>query len=473
MSASLRIAALALGASLSAQGFNCQLHSTVNPLTGATSSKNNYAGMWGTVLNGRELAILPARSGTFVYDCTNPAAPVLLGSVAGPAPSTGTYWREASSRGNYAYIASEHGSLQAINIGAGAPTLAGTFGSRAHSLQVDLETSRLWANGGAINGSRIYDLSANAISPPLATSYTSAYVHDCFPSKGYAYMAQINAGNFRILDTSAFPTLTVLSTTSTPGNFTHNCWTNREATVLATCDENSGGCLAFYDVTFKTLPILLSTWCSPAGATVHNVFVKDRVAHLSSYTAGYYAVDISEPANPRLIASYDTNVRTGAGYTGCWGCFPLQPSGAVYLADMENGLFVVEATCGVPKSYGNGTAGTGGKTPIVEYGGGFAQVGRASFKLEGDEILANAPVAMFIAAGPAAIPFFGIDVNVDLGGPFVQVSGFANAQGKVSFNVPIGAGTAGATIYVQMVSLDANGPQGLAASRGFTVKVCQ
>ena len=48
-----------------------------------------------------------------------------------------------------------------------------------------------------------------------------------------------------------------------------------------------------------------------------------------------------------------------------------------------------------------------------------------------------------------------------------------NAQGKVSFNVPIGAGTAGATIYVQMVSLDANGPQGLAASRGFTVKVCQ
>lgn len=463
-----------LAAALTAQGVNCRLLSTVNPLTGATASKNNYAGMWGMVVNGRELAILPARSGTFVYDCTNPSSPVLLGSVAGLAPSTGTYWREATSLGTYAYAASEHQAVQAIDVSVTPPVLAGTFGARAHSIAIDPGTRRLWVNGGALNGARIYDVAASAINPPLLTSYTGAYVHECFPSNGYTYLAQINNGNFRILDTSAFPTLTTLSTVTTPGAFTHNCWTNKDATVLVTTDENLGGCLTFYDIRLKNAPIQLSTWCSPAGATVHDAFIKGKVVLFSSYTAGFYAVDFSEPANPRLIASYDTNVRTGNGYTGCWGCYPFQPSGAVYLADMEYGLFVVEPTCGVPVQYGIGTAGTGGKTPAVDYAGGFAQVGRATFQLECTDMAPSAPLALFIGSGAASVPFLGVNVNIDLTLPYVQVLASANAQGRFNVNVPIPGqpGIAGATLFAQVITADPAGPQGLAASQGFRVTIC-
>jgi len=469
--------ALAAGlvATVAAQGVNCRLQATVNPLTGATGSRNNYAGIWGMVVGGRELAILPARSGTFVYDCTTPGSPVQLGSViTGSAPSTGIYWREATGYGNYAYVGSEHQAVQVIDVSGAAPVLANTFGARSHSVSIDASMQRLWVNGGALNGARIYDVAANATNPPLLTSYTSAYVHDCYPNNGYTYLAQINSGNFRILDTRSFPTLTPLSTVTTPGAFTHNCWTNADATLLVTTDENNGGCLTFYDIRIKSAPIQLSTWCSPAGATVHNAFIKGKVVMLSSYTAGFYAVDISDPTTPRLIASYDTNVRTGNGYTGCWGCFPLQPSGNVYLADMENGLFIVEPTCGVPVQYGTGTAGTGGKTPAVDYAGGFAQVGRTTFQLECTDMAPSAPLALIVGTAQASTPVIGITLNVDLTQPHVILAAGASAQGTVSVNVPLPghAGAAGATIYAQVITADAAGPQGLAASKGFRVAIC-
>jgi len=464
----------AAAAAAAAQGVNCRLLANVNPMPGATSSRNHYAGMWGAVVNGRELAILPARNGTYVYDCSNPSSPVLLGSIPGNAPSNGTYWREATSFGNFAYVGSEHAQVQVIDISSTPPVLVSTFGQSSHTVSVDPINRRLWVNGGAFNGARIYDIGANPFSPPLLTSYASAYVHDCYPADGYCYLAQINSGNLRILDTRNFPTLTVVSTTTTPGQFTHNAWTNADQTLLVTTDENRGGCLTFYDIRVKSSPIQLSTWCSPDGATVHNAFIKGKVVLLSSYTAGFYAVDISEPATPRLIASYDTSPRTGNNYNGCWGAYPLQPSGAVYLADMEHGLFIVEPTCGVPVQYGTGTAGTGGKTPKVDYGGGFAQVGRTTFLLEGTDLAPNAPAALFIGSASASIPAFGITVNLDLSQPYAMIPTSADGQGRFAINVPLPghAGAAEATIYAQVVAIDAAGPQGLSASQGFRVTIC-
>jgi choice-of-anchor B domain-containing protein len=467
--------AFSLTAALSAQGVNCRLLATRNPIPGGTPGNNNYAGMWGLLSAGRELAILPARSGTYVYDCTNPSNPVLLGSINGPSGGGGIYWRESTNFGNYVYSGSEHGATQVIDVSGATPALLGTIGSNSHTVSVDAAARRLWVNGGAGNGCRIYDLAVSATNPPQVAQYTQEYVHDCFPANGFAYLAQIFAGNVRILNTANFPTLTTVSTTLTPGQFTHNAWTNKAATVMVTADENSGGCLTVYDITNKATPIQLATWCSPAGATVHNVFLKGKVCHMSAYTAGYYAVDLSEPANPRLIASYDTSALTGSGYDGCWGCYPLQASGAIYLADMQTGFFVVEPTCGVPVDYGTGTAGTGGKVPALDYGGGFAQVGRSTFKLECTDMAPNAPLALIIGSAAATTPVLGITLNVDLASPYVQVVAGANAQGRldVPLAIPNLVSVASSTLYVQVVTADAAGPRGLAASKGFRFTICR
>jgi hypothetical protein len=141
---------------------------------------------------------------------------------------------------------------------------------------------------------------------------------------------------------------------------------------------------------------------------------------------------------------------------------------------MQTGFHVVEPTCGVPLQYGTGTAGTGGKTPAVDYGGGFAQVARTTFRLECTDAAANAPLALFVGSAAASVPVFGITLNVDLGQPYVQIVGGADPQGRFSVNVPIPnqANLAGGTLYAQVVTADGGGPQGLAASRGFRVTIC-
>lgn len=443
---------------------------------GAASPTNNYAGIWGMVVNGREIAVVPTRFGTVFYDCTNPSSPVELGDIPGPGSSSMPYfWREANGYGDHAYISSEHGPVQAISLASGAPVLVRTFGPSSHSLSIDPSNGRLWTNGGSNpgGGCTVFDLVANPTNPPQVATYGSAYVHDCQPNGDFTYLAQIFSGSVRILDARNFPTLTVASTRTTPGAFTHNAWVNADATLMVTTDENHGGCLTFWDIRIKTAPIQLSTFCSPTGATVHNAFILGKVCFLSSYSAGFYAVDVSQPQTPRLICSFDTSPQTNNDYHGCWGCFPFQPSGNIYLSDMQTGFHVVVPTCGVPLQYGTATPGAGGRAPAVDYGGGFAQVNRTTFALEVADAAANAPLALFVGTASASTTAFGITINVDLLQPYVQLVAGTDAQGRASLNVPVPnqASLAGGTIHAQAVVADA-GPQGLAASRGFRVTIC-
>jgi choice-of-anchor B domain-containing protein len=470
-------AVLSLLGSAAAQGVNVRMRAHVLRFPGATAPTSNYSGVWGMVVNGRELALVPARTGTLIYDCSNPDSPVEKGFIPGPgSTSMPYYWREANSYGSYAYISSEHGPLQIIDLtNPDAPTLVRTFGPRAHTVSVDVANARLWANGGSSpgGGSTIYDL-ADPRNPVSLTTYGSAYVHDCLPLRGYSYLAQINAGNFRILDTRSFPTLTTLSTTTTPGQFTHNVWVDDDDRVAVTADENRGGCMTVYDVTNKSVPVQLATWCSPAGGTVHNVFIKGQVAHFSSYTAGYYAVDLSDPSSPTLIGGYDTSTLAGSDYAGCFGAYPFQPSGVIYLSDMQTGFWIVEPTCGVPHHYGASTAGTNGVAPVLGYAGGFARVGAAGFRLVARRMLPGTPIALLLGSAPGAVSALGITVHIDLAQPHLLLSAGSDASGAFTLNLGIAnaAYLAGRTLYAQVISADPAASQGLAASQGFRITIC-
>ena len=99
----LLLAPVLTAAALTAQGQNVQLLAHVDRFPGGTASSNNYAGIYGAVIQGRELAIVTARTGTLIYDCTTPTNPVEVAFIPGPGPSGGGYfWREAQVRGTYA-----------------------------------------------------------------------------------------------------------------------------------------------------------------------------------------------------------------------------------------------------------------------------------------------------------------------------------------------------------------------------------
>ncbi|MGA0868907.1 MAG: hypothetical protein ACO3UM_08245, partial [Planctomycetota bacterium] len=167
-----RIPALARGlllapalttALLSAQGQNVRLLASIDRFPGGTASANNYAGIFGAVVQGRELALVTARTGTLIYDCTTPTNPVEVAFIPGPGPSGGGYfWREAQVRGTYAYISSEHGPIQVVDLSnPTAPALVGTFAATAHTLTIDQDSGILVASGGAARGLVLYAQNAN------------------------------------------------------------------------------------------------------------------------------------------------------------------------------------------------------------------------------------------------------------------------------------------------------------------------
>jgi choice-of-anchor B domain-containing protein len=478
---SVAAAGCALAAVLPAQ-LNTRLLARVDPQPGAVSPTNNYGGVWGMVVNGRELALVPARTGTYIYDCSDPRNPRQTGFIAGPgSTSTPYFWREANSWRTWAYVSSEHGNCQVINLAnPDSPVLAGTFGTRFHTVSVDPGTGLLWGSGGGARGCNIYNLNVSATAPPLINSWLSPYVHDCLPIRGHAYLAQISDGNFRIVDSSNPLNILTLSSTTTPGAFTHNVWVTDDDRIAVTADENMGGCLTIYDITDKRNPIQRATWCSPNGATVHNVFIKGSIAHFSCYSDGYWAVDISNPSSPRTIAQYDTTPLTGSSYHGDWGCYPFQPSGVIYLSDMQRGFHIVEPTCGVPNVYGAGTAGTGGIVPAIDFAGGFARVGNATFAAKGTKVRGGATAALLVALGQGQFPLLGVTVLVDptsiIAAPTAQADGSAGAAGAGTalrtFPLPGIPGIANLALYMQFVAIDPSGPQGLSASPGMRVVIC-
>ena len=477
----LLLAPVLTAAALTAQGQNVQLLAHVDRFPGGTASSNNYAGIYGAVIQGRELAIVTARTGTLIYDCTTPTNPVEVAFIPGPGPSGGGYfWREAQVRGTYAYLSSEHGPIQVVDLSnPQAPSLVGTFAATAHTIAIDQDSGVLVASGGSGRGLVLYDLNVNPVSPPQLSRRSTPYVHDCLPYRGYVYAAEMFDGTFGIVDVRNPRAPVTVSRTATPSGFPHNVAVDEDETIAIVTEERRGDCLAVYDITNKAAPRLLTRWCSPNGATVHNVFLTGKVAHLACYADGYWTLDFSDPSNPRTIGQYDTSSFANNNYNGCWGAYPFQPSGAVYLSDMQSGFFVVEPTAGVPYLYGNATAGLGGEIPRIDYANGHAQVGNPTFALEATRTAGSVPVAFLLGSAASSTPFSGIELLVDpqgiLGAFQAMASGAAGVAGAGIATLPLPLpntpGLAGLTVYAQAVPIDAAAVSGLAATRGFRVTI--
>ncbi|MGE3174527.1 MAG: choice-of-anchor B family protein [Planctomycetota bacterium] len=328
---------------LPAQGVNCQLLGTLDQY-------GTYNDIWGYVApNGKEYALVGVTTGTSVVDVTNPAAPVERGFFAGPTST----WRDIRTYSTYAYVVTEGGGgFQVIDLtNADAPTLVGTVGAaqfgNCHNICVDTGTGRIYCIG-TNNGTPVFDAAANPANPPFVGNAlprnplnpNSTYFHDMQVENGFAYGSMIYNGDLRIMNTAALP-LPILSDIGTPGIFTHNAWPNAAGTICVTTDEINGGVVKFFDVTNKSAPVPLGQYTPNPGAIVHNAYIVGDVCHVSWYTEGYRAIDISDPNNPVEVASYDTWPGGSGTFDGAWGCYPFLPSGNVLINDISTGLYIV------------------------------------------------------------------------------------------------------------------------------------
>jgi len=329
---------------LFAQGQNTTLLDTLDP-----RPASGYNDIWGYVApNGDEYALLGARDGTVVVNCVDPTNVYQTGFISG---GTST-WRDIRTWDRYAYVVTEAGGsdVQIIDLtDPENPVLAATWGgsvmgsSGAHNVCIDLGTGRMYVVG-TNQGTVVADLAANPTSPTYVgtwgTGANADYFHDLCVENGFAYGSMIYNGFLRISDASVFPP-TTLSDTATPAFFTHNAWPNAAGTLVATTDERGGGVIKLFDCSNKNSLVPLGEYTPNTAAVPHNVFIIDDVAHMSFYTEGYRALDVSDPTNPVEIGYYDTYPGSSGGTSGAWGCYPFQPSGSIYVSDVSTGLYVL------------------------------------------------------------------------------------------------------------------------------------
>ncbi len=301
-----------------------------------------YNDVWGYAHpDGREYAVVGTNTGTTIINTTNPAAPFEVAFVNGP----NSIWRDMCTFGSYVYIVTEGGGgMQIIDMSSpDSPQNLGTWGQglwgNAHNISADEGTGWLYVVG-TNNGTITLDASSNPTNPSVIGTTPGPYLHDITVANGLAHCSALNNGEYEIWDVTSFP-FTVLSESPTPGDFTHNSVANLAQTVAATTDEIPGGVVQLFDISNPNAPVAAGSYTANPIAVPHNAFIVGDRCHISFYTEGYRVLDISDINNPVEIGSYDTFPGSSSNFDGAWGCYPFQPSGNVYVSDIQSGLFIV------------------------------------------------------------------------------------------------------------------------------------
>jgi choice-of-anchor B domain-containing protein len=304
--------------------------------------------VWGYSDGSTFLAIMGKTNGTSFIDITDPQSPVEVGFISGPSSS----WRDIKTYLNYAYITTEGtGSgegMQIVDLSTPtSPVLVNTYSATftsAHNIYIDTAIGQAWIWGSS-NSSRILDLSADPVNPVDVGEFAARYVHDGYVASGLGCFSEINNDLQEVADTSDPSNVQTLSTWTTPGAATHNCWANDAWDQVSTTDETGGGHVAVYDVTDINSPGVLQSEYNPNPvAIVHNLKYDDddneRIA-ISFYALGGKYVDLHRPTAPVELASYDTFPSGEGGFNGNWGVYAFDPRGYIYLSDVDRGLFVL------------------------------------------------------------------------------------------------------------------------------------
>lgn len=318
-----------------------ELEGSINP-----NQTSRYSDIWGYVdANNREYAIMGGYNGTHVIDVTTPAAPVIVGFIPGPQ----SIWRDIKVHGHYAYVTTEgSGSgegLQIIDLSnvPNSVSLANTvdqYFTSAHNIFIDAGYAFVVGTDG-IGGIHILDLT-DPVNPVQTAYYTaSGYVHDVYVWSDTIVACAASTYDLVDITDKANP-VKISESAALPGIYAHSGWMTEDKRYFVACEEFNQRDITVWDLQDRTTwELVVPEWQMDTGSIVHNLFIKGNYAHISYYTDGYVVLDITDPAQPLLAGSYDTDTQTNSGFNGAWGCYPYLPSGNIIMSDINEGLFIL------------------------------------------------------------------------------------------------------------------------------------
>lgn len=329
-----------------------------------------YQAVVGYAQNGREYAIIGSTAGTYFIDVTNPSSLVQRDYVKGRR--SGCIWREFAIYGKYCYMVSDDGapnSLQIADLSYLPDSVHVVYDDnaifeRSHTVFVD--NGRLYCGGVTKkSGGGSYSMAVYSLANPqlpvflrsLNMDYPSInYVHDMWVDNDTVFASGAYQGLFVYrydAINNKFIALDQLTNYPDQGyNHSGTLTPNRKTFVF--CDEvPNGKAVKVIDVSQFGNISVKSTFKSNVGATPHNPYSvgNDRVV-IAYYQDGVQIYDISNPSVPVKTGYFDTDTLHGLNdnftfspaYHGNWGAWPYLPSKRLLASDMQNGLYVLDAT---------------------------------------------------------------------------------------------------------------------------------
>ncbi|KAA3641225.1 MAG: choice-of-anchor B family protein [Bacteroidetes bacterium] len=315
---------------------------------------------WADPDDGTEYAIVGLRNGVSIVSLADPedAQEVVF------IPGQNSIWRDIKTWGNFAYVTTDqNGTTEGLTVIdlSDLPNSApyyhwtpsieglGTL-ETCHNIYID-EFGYAYLAGCNLNegGMLFIDVFSDPGNPTLAGLAPNNYAHDVFVRDNKMYAAEIYEGRLAIYDVNDKLDPSFLGGVETPFEFTHNVWLSEDGNIAFTTDEKANAPVASYDVSDPENIIALDEFrplsTQGLGVIPHNVHVwgEDWLV-ISYYTDGGIIADASRPDNIIEVGNFDTFLGGDGGFSGAWGLYPFLPSGIVLVSDINNGLFVLDAT---------------------------------------------------------------------------------------------------------------------------------
>jgi hypothetical protein len=388
------VIAFFLNADVSAQKVRLRSQTTPN----CTQVRSTGSGVWkfADIFGDGNIAVQGSYgcNGAFIYDITNPNAPVLANWYN---PGNNQQFLEAIVVGNRGYFGSGVGSggVHIVDLtNPYSPVLLGTVDSThgnghniIHEMMVITQGSSTYLieNYNQLSSSqkiiKIIDIT-NPAAPVFKWDLNPTdvtWVH-AFHIRGNKMYTSGWGGKIEIYDIGNLAAQAPTLLGAINGNSTnHSTWTSEDGSYLYSCRETFDGDVRVYDVRNPAQPLLVkSVKAADLGinaVTPHNPVVMGNKLYVAWYQAGMQVFDISNPTDPRRIGQYDTfqpafaptaeekqalqnaepwdmicgspnfqNSALPSSYDGDWAVYPFLGENKVLAGDLTNGLLILDVT---------------------------------------------------------------------------------------------------------------------------------
>ncbi len=336
---------------------------------------------WTDPETGREYALVGRNDGTSFIDITDPANPVLVGDLPKtPDTPPSQLWRDIKTYRDHAFIVADgagHHGMQVLDLNRlrrvspsdmpalFEPDVLYTEVASSHNIVINEETGFAYAvgsrGGGESCGGGLHMIDIrDPKNPKFVGCGSSDNIHDsqCVvyqgPDeryRGHELCLNSNGDVFQITDvTDKDKPVEVSTGSSTNPAYIHQGWLtpdhryfyqNDESDVIRGNVEKTRTLI--WDLGDVEDPVLIMEFMGSHPASAHNLYVKDGLVYQANYLYGLHILDISDPANPREVAAFDTApYKEGPGFGGAWSNYPYFESGTVIVTSMQEGLFVLK-----------------------------------------------------------------------------------------------------------------------------------